>query len=224
MFRFVFVSVAILIMAALIWINQSDLTASEPKQSGKTQANEQKADKPSKDTKKDTDKKVDDTKGDEKKEDESESVPTSYNKLNQFEAYVIQKKGTERAFTGELEKNKKRGTYICKQCNAKLYLSSHKFDSGCGWPAFDDEIKGAVRRQVDADKIRTEILCANCDGHLGHVFVGERLTRKNVRHCVNSVSMRFIPLGKEIPKMIVLKKDEEKSKDEKPAERKKTEE
>ncbi|MDB4515997.1 methionine-R-sulfoxide reductase [Crocinitomicaceae bacterium] len=116
-----------------------------------------------------------------------------WNKLTPEEERVILHKGTEMPFTGEYTHNKQAGTYVCRQCESPLYRSEDKFNSRCGWPSFDDEIKDAVTRVRDADGSRIEIICANCQGHLGHVFTGERFTDKNTRHCVNSISMKFVP-------------------------------
>ena len=130
-----------------------------------------------------------------------------YNPLDERESYVILNQGTEPPGPGGYTMTKDPGTYVCRQCNAALYKSDDKFESHCGWPSFDDEIEGAVTRRPDADGRRVEIICANCEGHLGHVFEGERFTAKNTRHCVNSISMKFIKKGESLPAMIVKKED-----------------
>jgi len=129
-------------------------------------------------------------------------MPSPFNSLTAEEARVIEDKGTEAPFTGEYDDYWEEGTYICRRCNAPLYTSDAKFHSGCGWPSFDQEIPGAVKRLPDPDGQRTEIECMNCGAHLGHVFTGEHFTDKDTRHCVNSLSMRFMQKGKPLPPVI----------------------
>lgn len=124
-------------------------------------------------------------------------VKDKYKKLTPKERRVIVEKGTEKPFTGKYNDFFKKGVYVCKRCGAKLFHSKDKFRSGCGWPSFDQEIKEAIEKIPDPDGLRTEIVCANCQAHLGHVFVGEGLTDKNTRHCVNSISLTFVPSKKD---------------------------
>ena len=129
---------------------------------------------------------------------------TKYNDLTPQQEQVLVNKATDRPYTGDYYGKKDNGLYICRRCNNPLYTSDDKFDSHCGWPSFDDEIKGSVTRILDADGRRTEIVCNNCQGHLGHVFLGEQMTDKNTRHCVNTSSILFVPKDKtkELPEVI----------------------
>ena len=126
----------------------------------------------------------------------------AYNKLTNTEKKVIEDKGTERPFTGEYDNFYSPGTFICRRCNQPLFTSKSKFDAGCGWPAFEAYIPNSVNQLSDSDGIRTEIQCQHCQAHLGHVFVGEHLTNTNTRHCVNSLSIKFIPENQTLPPVL----------------------
>ncbi len=127
----------------------------------------------------------------------------AYNTLTEEERDVIEEKGTERPGSGEYDQFYKEGTYVCRKCNNPLFSSKAKFEAGCGWPSFDDSFPGALAWLCNLNgDTRVEIRCANCGAHLGHVFEGERMTDKNTRHCVNSLSIRFIPKGQELPKVL----------------------
>ena len=126
----------------------------------------------------------------------------NYNKLTPNEKRIIVDKVTEPPFLGKYDNFYEDGTFICRRCNSPLFSSKSKFDAGCGWPSFDDSFHNAIKRVADHDGIRTEIQCTNCGAHLGHEFLGEHLTDKNTRECVNSLSIYFIPMGKELPKVI----------------------
>ncbi len=117
------------------------------------------------------------------------------NHLTKEEESVILNKNTESPFTGQYDNFFNEGEYVCKQCETPLYISKNKFDAGCGWPSFDQEIKGKVKRIPDKDFHRTEIICSTCGAHLGHVFLGEGFTKTNTRHCVNSISLKFVPIS-----------------------------
>ena len=126
----------------------------------------------------------------------------AFNKLTPQEYHVVVNKGTEAPFSGEYDNFYKDGAYICRRCNTPLFSSKSKFDAGCGWPAFDQNFPNAVLRTLDSDGMRTEIQCTNCQGHLGHVFTGEKITDKNTRHCVNSLSIHFIPKEQTLPPVL----------------------
>lgn len=128
-----------------------------------------------------------------------------YNKLTPQEEDIIEGKGTEAPFTGEYDNFFEDGTFICRKCNFPLFSSKAKFDAGCGWPAFDEDYPDAVKRIPDPDGVRVEIQCSNCGAHLGHVFEGEHMTEKNTRHCVNSLSIKFIPKSQKHPEVISFK-------------------
>ena len=123
-------------------------------------------------------------------------------KLTPEQYKILREKGTEAPFSGEYDDFFAAGTFVCRRCNAPLFSAKAKFDAGCGWPSFDENFPDAVNRISDPDGQRVEIACANCQGHLGHVFEGEMMTTKNTRHCVNSLSIRFIPEGRQLPPLL----------------------
>ena len=125
-----------------------------------------------------------------------------YNKLTPQEEDIVEGKGTEAPFSGEYDNSYEDGVYICRKCNAPLFSSESKFDAGCGWPTFDENFPDTIKRIPDSDGERVEIQCANCGAHLGHEFLGEHLTEKNTRHCVNSLSIKFIPKKQKLPEVI----------------------
>ncbi len=127
---------------------------------------------------------------------------TGFNQLTPEEEAVIVGKGTEPPFSGQYDDFFEEGTFVCRRCNAPIFSSKSKFEAHCGWPAFDENFPEAVKRIPDADGVWTEIQCANCGAHLGHVFTGEKLTDKDTRHCVNSLSIRFIPQGEKLPEVL----------------------
>jgi peptide-methionine (R)-S-oxide reductase len=126
----------------------------------------------------------------------------NYNKLTREQERVITNKATEPPFSGEYDDFYEDGTFVCRRCNAPLFSSKSKFNAGCGWPSFDESLPNAMTRIPDPDGVRTEIECKNCGGHLGHEFLGEGLTDKNTRECVNSLSIYFVPKSKELPRIL----------------------
>jgi methionine-R-sulfoxide reductase len=125
-----------------------------------------------------------------------------FNQLNDEEKRVIENKQTEAPFTGEYDNFYDKGVFICKRCNSPLFSSKSKFDAHCGWPSFDENYPNSIKRVLDADGYRTEILCANCGAHMGHVFEGEQLTESNTRHCVNSIAIKFVPENEKLPNIL----------------------
>ena len=208
---------SVVLCSALAWWSwNSPLSRAPEVASGASDAAVTLISAPAEDTDKDQAKKASTTTKRKKKvTGKKEDGEVEYNKLTPAEAHILLHKGTERPFTGEYTELKEPGTYICRRCNAPLYHSDTKFESHCGWPSFDDAIKGAVTQRLETDGTgRTEIICNNCGGHLGHVFLGEGYTLKNTRHCVNSKSMRFIAQGKPLPEVIKPKsKDAKEEKD-----------